>query len=795
MSIRSDDERDEAFRGPAGRELDLGGIGRALKRRKGWMIGPALLCCAMAIGYVSLVQPRYTADSKVIIENGESYFTRPDKTDLQQQVLPDDEAVQSQVQLISSRDIAREAIRRLDLKGNPEFDPLAKGLDPVSRLLILFGLQRDPTSVAPEDRILQAYYDRLMVFPLVKTRVITIEFTATDPDLAARAANTIAELYIEAQSAAKRDSARSASDSLGTLVSDLRARSAEADAKADAYRSSNGLLVGTNNNTITSQQLADISTQLAQSRTAEADAQAKAKLIREMIRQGRIGEVPDVANNELIRRISEQRVTLRAELAQQGRTLLPGHPRMQELNAQLQDVDNQLRSAAEKAVRTLENDAHIATSRVENLSAALDEQKKTASTAGADQVKLNTLELQSRLLKEQLEFNTGKYQEALARMAATSTPADARVISRADPPQLPSFPKKLPIILIATLAGLILSVGMLVSSELLSGRAFAGEEQDEPVVVLPQDLGLKPSLTERLATATPSPIRQPVDEAPPLVRVEPSVAEPDAIPEPAPPVLLVEPGQRGMPVEPGMPTEPAIPEDVVSVDSTEPEEPHVPFEPTLPAAGAPRFDDTEELIAALDALRTATAEGGATRVLMTSAVRRRYVGPASLHLARSLARRARTILVDFDRQMPAVLAPNTSTVTVSPGTGDVPGLSELVSGEATFAEIIHRDSRSRLHVVPVGNADLPEDDDASYRLVLEALAETYDYVVLHAPIIEDALTRTLVQDTDALVFVTDEMDAADLLSVRSKVETWSAKPVYVAEASMLIAGSRDRSAA
>ena len=435
----------------------------------------------MAIGFVSLVQPRYTADAKVIIENGESYFTRPDKTDLQQQVLPDDEAVQSQVQLISSRDIAREAIRRLDLKGNPEFDPLAKGLDPVSRLLVLFGLQRDPTSVAPEERILQAYYDRLMVFPLVKTRVITIEFTATDPDLAARAANTIAELYIEAQSAAKRDSARSASDSLGTLVADLRARSAEADAQADAYRSSNGLLVGTNNNTITSQQLADISTQLAQSRTAEADAQAKAKLIREMIRQGRVGEVPDVANNELIRRISEQRVTLRAELAQQGRTLLPGHPRMQELNAQLQDVDNQLRSAAEKAVRTLENDAHIATSRVENLSAALDEQKKTASTAGADQVKLNTLELQSRLLKEQLEFNTGKYQEALARMAATSTPADARVISRADPPQLPSFPKKLPIILIATLAGLILSVGVLVSSELAlrprlrrGGRGRAG---------------------------------------------------------------------------------------------------------------------------------------------------------------------------------------------------------------------------------------------------------------------------------------------------------------------------------
>ena len=235
---------------------------------------------------------------------------------------------------------------------------MAKGINPLSRLLILLGLERDPTTVSPEDRILQSYYEKLTVFPVNKSRVITIEFSSADPDLAARAANTIADLYIEAQSDGQarqrppRPRLRSQS-----LLADLRTRAADAEAKADAFRSQSGLLVGTNNNTITAQQLADISTQLAQARTAEADAQAKAKLLREMIRQGRISEVPDVANNELIRRISEQRVNLAAEIALQSRTLLPGHPHMQELNAQLRNVDTQLRAAGEKAVRTLENDA------------------------------------------------------------------------------------------------------------------------------------------------------------------------------------------------------------------------------------------------------------------------------------------------------------------------------------------------------------------------------------------------------------------------------------------------------
>ncbi len=703
MSMRSDIEHEGVNRMPAGRELDAGVLGRALKRHRRWIIGPALLCCAAAIVFVSVVHPRYTADAKVIVENGESYFTRPDKGDLQQSPpLPDDEAVQSQVQLISSRDIAREAIRRLGLKGNPEFDPLAKGIDPLSRVLILLGLESDPTRIAPEDRILQSYYDHLQVFPVVKSRVITIEFTAMDPDLAAKAANTIADLYIQAESDAKRTRARSAAESLATLVGDLRTRVAAAETKADEFRSQSGLLLGNNSTTITTQQLGDINTQLAQARTAEADAQAKAKLIREMIRQGRIGDVPDVANNELIRRISEQRVTLRAQIALLSRTLLPGHPHMQELTAQLSDVDVQLHSAAEKAVRTLENDARIAASRVENLSAALDAQKKTVSTAGVDQVELNTLDSQARLLKDQLDFNTAKYQEALARENATSTPADARIISKADPPQLPSFPKKLPTIAIATLAGLILSIAILIARELLSGRAFADFEAAQ--TMLPQQLGLKRGL--------------------------PADAEAEA-------------------------------EAVATAGSA------------MPAALT-----MERLVADLRELRLRRDAGEAACVLLTSASSRPETALASLAMARRIAADARAILVDFDRLAPAVIAPAIASA-ATPET-EPAGLSELLAGEATFAEIIHRDAATRLHVVPVGRENLPDGSGGDYRLVLEALAETYDFVLLHVGGGQDGLMGTLLAETQAVVLVAVEQDdEADTLALRDRIATRTSSLVFI----------------
>ena len=126
--------------------------------------------------------------------------------------------------------------------------------------------------------------------------------------------------------------------------------------RREDFRSRHGLLVGANNTTITAQQLADLSTQLSNARTQQAEAQAKATIIRDAIKAGRTFEIPDVANNELVRRLIEQRVNLRAQIALESRNLLSEHPRIKELNAQLADLEGQIRAAAERAVRTLENE-------------------------------------------------------------------------------------------------------------------------------------------------------------------------------------------------------------------------------------------------------------------------------------------------------------------------------------------------------------------------------------------------------------------------------------------------------
>ena len=284
-------------------DVDLSAIGRVLLKRRWWVIGPTLAAFVGALIFVNVVKPRYSADARLLLENQESFLTRADKGERVDPTAPDAEAVQSQIQLLTSRDLARRVIKTLGLQGNPEFDPLADGMSALTRVLVLLGIVRDPTRMSPEDRILEKFSDRLAVLSPTKTRVLSVEFTSRDPDLAARGANAVAETYIEMQQEAKRANARAAAQSLATLVADLKTRVAEAEARVEDFRSRSGLLIGSNNAVIPTQQLGELNNQLSSARAVRADAEAKAKLLREMLRQGRVGDIPDVANNEMMRRI------------------------------------------------------------------------------------------------------------------------------------------------------------------------------------------------------------------------------------------------------------------------------------------------------------------------------------------------------------------------------------------------------------------------------------------------------------------------------------------------------------
>src|SRR5262245_57108963 len=475
-------------------ELDLGAVGRALMRKKLWVIAPTLVVAALTFVAVNLVSPRYRSEARLLIEGRENVFLRPEAERLaERERTVDQEAVTSQVQLVLSRDLARRVAKDLKLGERAEFDPVVHGTSFLRHVFSLVGLAKDPLKMSPEERVLEAYYERLTAFGVDKSRVIAVEFSSSDPDLAAKAANAIAEAYLALQQGAKQDQTRLASQALAAQIDSLRLKVAEADRKVEEFRAKSNLFVGANNTSLSNQQLGELNSQLALARSQKAEAEAKARLIRNLLKSGQPLESSDIVNSELIRRLAEQGATLRAQLAEQSSTLLGNHPRIKELNAQIANLDEQIRREGEKLVGTLENDARIAGARVEGLTASLDQLKRQAGSSGEQDVQLRALERDAKALRDLLESSLAKYREANAREQLDIVPTEARIISRAIVSNNPAFPKKMPVVLITSIATLLLAAAFVTTGELLAGNVYRpGDAKAQATVLVAADPSVEP---------------------------------------------------------------------------------------------------------------------------------------------------------------------------------------------------------------------------------------------------------------------------------------------------------------
>ena len=653
--------------------VDLSRLGRLLWRRRRWIIFPTLACAAVALVAVTTISPRYTGVAKVLLENQESYFTRPDKAvGSEPSANLDPEGVQSQAETVTTTGLARKAVDQLQLAQRVEFNPP----EPANPVAIVWSLLTGGRAGRPEDRLVDAFLSRLTVFPIAKSRVLQIEFSSKDPALAARGANLVAELYLDAQQQAKRDEAKAASAWLSAKIDELRGKVAEADGKVEAFRASSGLLAGANGMTVPSQELADMTTQLATARSNQASAAAKAQSLRTMLHDGRLDEIPQVTRDDSLRRYVEQRVALKAQIAQESRTLLPEHPRMKELGGELAGLDAEIRLEVDKTVAALESDAKLAAADVDSLSASLARQSKTVAGGNVDDVRLRALQLDAKTAGDQLESYLQKYREAVAREAENAAPADARIIASASDPREPTFPKKVPTVLLGTLAGFFISLGAVVAHVLLT----------DAVVMAAPDRG-------RAEGQAPEP-------------VEPDETVPSAAaPEPAPPV--------------GPPPEPAAVAALVSP-------PPAPSRTRAPPPAPPPVEEDGVLsvTALADRLaRIAPRQGGALTALIAGEESGRAAGLA-LALGRRLAGRGRAALIDLGDLPPS----DEAEFEVEDDDGAV-GLAELLDGRATFAEALHRDRLSDLDIVPAGVGAISVE---ALGEALAALAASYDFLVMHA---------------------------------------------------------------
>jgi uncharacterized protein involved in exopolysaccharide biosynthesis len=765
-------------------ELDVRALSGALWRRA-WLLVlvAAIIGAATYIG-LGFVEPLYTADTKILIEERESPITRP-----RDQAAPasefDESAIQSQVEVLKSREIADAVIDRLDLVNRPDFDPAARP-SLADSLFVMLGWRSHPAEATIRQRVMDSYFDRLSVYPLANSRVIGLEFEAPDPQLAADVANGIAEAFVDLQRAAKRESAIAATDWLQQEIERLRARVAEAEAAVATYRASHDLFDVDQSANLSTQQLSDINAELARAKAARAEAEARAALIQSLISEGGALETSsEVLDSTLIQRLRERQVALRAQVAELSTTLLPGHPRLRSIMGQLQNLEAQIRQEAQKIQASLQTAARVAAAREQSLVESLNEAKVVASRSDGDEIELRALEREAAAQRDLLESFLARYREALARTDSNYLPADARIISRAIAPREPSYPKKSMMAAGAALAALLIASALLLLREFTSGRAFriidygvsvepARPPEPATTIVMPmldsapasQTTVLSITAPAAVAVAGPEPERYADDTAAAAVdeALEPEVgtgAEHDAgaarvshaaaeaetdkeagdadITLVGPEIDTVAVLVAGTGAEPGLD---GVAEARTEAADHEPGDAGVAGESDLadePGALAPALASAGDRPGTAE-LAEILASPAVRLVLFTGAQGGEGAGEIAFSCARQAAYdKLRFVLMDVGAVPSEAL-----------GGYEAPGLGDLLSGEAAFGEVIRRDDVSRLHTISVGTA---EENAPLQRLqmVIGALTHTYDKVVVVADKLDDWPHEHVQPDLAAIV--------------------------------------------
>jgi len=663
-----------------------------------------LVVTGLAFAFASLATRHYKAQTQVEIAPRESVYTRPagSNNDGDKPIL-DEQGVATQVQIISSNEILKQVAQKLGLARLPEFDETIN-MSSLSRMLILLGLKNDPMDIPADERVLKKMREKLNVFGVEKTRIIAIEFSSEDPKLAAAIPDAIAAAYIAGQGAAKSESNTAAADFLAPEIADLSKQVRDAEAKVAAYRGQSDLLMGGNNSTLATQQLAELSTELSRVRANRAAAEGTADSVRKALQNGgSLDSLPEVLSSDLIQRLRERQVELRANIADLSTTMLDNHPRVRAAKSQLADLDAQIRSEAQKVMKGLVMQADAAKARENQLVADVNTLKAASAQAGEQQVGLDALQRDAAAKRQQLELYLTNYREAASRQDRNYVPVDARVSSPASVPSEPYFPKVGPIVGAAAAASLLLAAVFTLLRELFSGRA------------------MRPATGARFApideVAMPTTARQePAAPLEPAVRLEPAVASEFAN------------GDAGA----SWPETVAESEMTVRAQPIAEPEPAAQAEPVAEAVSAAEPEPVVEVQRPRSVLGEIDIEKAAEKLIASGAARAIFVSPEGDEAAASAVLVAREV---SDAGLRVLLLDLTASGAASRpmlDSGLFPGITDLLASQAQFSDVIHADLYSDCHVIPVGTADPVRAMRAADRLpiIMQSLTTAYDLVVV-----------------------------------------------------------------
>jgi succinoglycan biosynthesis transport protein ExoP len=434
---------------------------------------------AITFGILSRAQPQYTSEAQIQVVAATTEGTRgspPDGLGTQH----DRATIDAHVRAIKSSDLAAEVIEQEFLADNPEFNNALDLTAVLGRMKSTLGLA-GPLSRKPQQaRVLDAYYKRLSVYAPEKGGVISIRFASTDPQLAANVCNRLAETYIALLRRRVETQTTLLQQDLQRKIATLTREVSEAEVAVERFRGLAAIFSRAPDNTgSNAKQLDELRQELSVAQAVRTAAAARIEDAREMVALGNSDVLPEVQKSPLIQNLNHQQVRVEKRISELTATLLPEHPRMRQLRAELKGLKRQTTREVKKALAGIEKKAMIAGHRVEEVQNRLDEMRSHLNGSGDDAVPVRQYEEVAESKRAELERLEKRFEVSRARNGSRPIPLVAAITLPAQPSSNPSWAKILPNSALVAIAVLLIGLVLAAAKARLTASRSAARARKE----------------------------------------------------------------------------------------------------------------------------------------------------------------------------------------------------------------------------------------------------------------------------------------------------------------------------
>ena len=466
-------------------EFNLRDYWKVLQKRR-WSILASLLITIITTAIVTFaMRPIYRGTTTIQINKESSQIV--DFKEILAINTMDLDYYQTQYKILESRSLAKRVIQTLGLSNHPEFLPQNENspfqiwrsnlLTYLSNRLASQDQRRGPLSgnekeTANETRIIDEFLDKLKIEPIRNSRLVRIHFDSHYPDLATQISNILAAIYVKQNLETRFTATEQAKEWLTGQLADLKGKVEKSDEALQAFGSRHDIISLEEKENIVMRRLSELNEALAK---AETERMAKEALYQQTQSQNS-DSLPAILGNKLVQELKQTSIQLEAQYMKESETLFkPDWPELKRLKEQMETVKNRLNSEIKKIVAGLKNEYDSSLRTEVLLRNAFEEQKGKAMEMQQNAIQYN-------ILKREADTNKELYRGLLQRMkeagvSAGITASNIQVVDQAERPTKPFKPNKELNLLLASVVGLFLGVGL----------AFFLEHLDDTVKT-PEDL-------------------------------------------------------------------------------------------------------------------------------------------------------------------------------------------------------------------------------------------------------------------------------------------------------------------